>query len=490
MSGVQIKANLARVDHSTPWGFRMQGGKDFSAPLSIQRVTPGSLAAKCGLQQGDILLRVGGLHAENMKHKEAQDIIIKSGDHLELTLLRGGPAMRKPDSSQFGTTYNHPGKLYGDSVDSVTTQMQKTTVTAHRPADHSVRYDEHKPGQEMHYPGYIDPNAQSHSFTVLKDTIDRGQDPATVRDAPWARYAVVGKENEVKKYAPSDTLKLVHAEEMDKMKSDPPSGPGVQSKTYQLLDGKVKDAPQQGGVRRPGAGVPPPPAPAPAAPRAPPAPVKAPAGPRPFPGAGPVGPIQRGKRGDYVFKQSVGTGMKIPVCAECGSPIRGPFVIALGKNWCPDHFVCSNPDCRTKLMDTGFIEVNGKLYCENDYAKYFAPSCNKCNKPVVGDCINALNQQFHPECFLCAHCKGSIGGSVFHIENGMVYCERDWQALFQTKCISCEFPIEPGDRWVEALGSNWHAECFNCATCQVNLEGQGFVAKNNRPYCKRHGQGF
>lgn len=59
-------------------------------------------------------------------------------------------------------------------------------------------------------------------------------------------------------------------------------------------------------------------------------------------------------------------------------------MIALGKNWCPDHFVCANPQCGTKLEDKGFIEVDGKLYCESDYAKYFAPNCGKCHKPVVG----------------------------------------------------------------------------------------------------------
>lgn len=39
----------------------------------------------------------------------------------------------------------------------------------------------------------------------------------------------------------------------------------------------------------------------------------------------------------------------------------------------------------------------------------------------------------------------------------------DWAAMFQTMCAGCEFPIEPGDRWVEALGKNFHSECFNCS---------------------------
>ncbi|ESO87181.1 hypothetical protein LOTGIDRAFT_95036, partial [Lottia gigantea] len=72
------------------WGFRMQGGKDFSSPLTIQKVNPGSLAAKCGLQVGDIILKIGNLGAEVLRHKEAQDTIVASGNRLDLLLQRGG----------------------------------------------------------------------------------------------------------------------------------------------------------------------------------------------------------------------------------------------------------------------------------------------------------------------------------------------------------------------------------------------------------------
>ena len=46
-------------------------------------------------------------------------------------------------------------------------------------------------------------------------------------------------------------------------------------------------------------------------------------------------------------------------------------------------------------------------------------------------------------------------------------CVVDWAVMFQTKCYGCQFPIEPGDRWVEALNQNWHSECFNCSVSYV-----------------------
>ena len=44
----------------------------------------------------------------------------------------------------------------------------------------------------------------------------------------------------------------------------------------------------------------------------------------------------------------------------------------------------------------------------------------------------------------------------------------DWNELFTTKCVSCGFPIEAGDRWVEALNNNYHSQCFNCMVCRIN----------------------
>jgi len=63
---------------------------------------------------------------------------------------------------------------------------------------------------------------------------------------------------------------------------------------------------------------------------------------------------------------------------------RGPFVSALDKTWCPDHFICANPHCRTLLVNCGFVEEEGQLFCEKDYELYFAPHCGKCTRAIIG----------------------------------------------------------------------------------------------------------
>nr|XP_045620911.1 PDZ and LIM domain protein Zasp-like isoform X23 [Procambarus clarkii] len=192
------------------------------------------------------------------------------------------------------------------------------------------------------------------------------------------------------------------------------------------------------------------------------------------------------RRGRGVMNPS--TTARIPICADCTRQIRGPFVSALGKTWCPDHFVCSTVSCRRALIDMGFVEEQGSLHCEDCYEKYFAPICGKCDKRVKGDCLNAVGKQFHPECFCCAYCGKVFGSGAFYLEDGLPYCEADWNDLFTTKCVGCGFPIEAGDRWVEALNNNYHSQCFKCSKCHKNLEGQSFFAKGGKPFCKAHAQ--
>lgn len=186
------------------------------------------------------------------------------------------------------------------------------------------------------------------------------------------------------------------------------------------------------------------------------------------------------------MNKAVAPGGRIPLCGCCSQQIRGPFITALGRIWCPDHFVCHNANCKRPLADIGFVEEKGDLYCEYCFEEFLAPVCSKCNARVKGDCLNAIGKQFHPECFKCTYCGKLFGNSPFFLEEGDPYCETDWNELFTTKCFACGFPVEAGDKWVEALNNNYHSQCFNCTSCKKNLEGQSFFAKGGRPFCKNH----
>ncbi|XP_065162911.1 PDZ and LIM domain protein Zasp-like isoform X4 [Atheta coriaria] len=191
------------------------------------------------------------------------------------------------------------------------------------------------------------------------------------------------------------------------------------------------------------------------------------------------------KRGRGVLNVG-GLGARVATCGACHSQIRGPFITALGKIWCPEHFTCATASCRRPLQDIGFVEDGGQLHCEYCFEQYLAPNCAKCGSKIKGDCLKAIQKNFHPECFNCAHCGKLFGNSPFFLEDGLPYCETDWNEMFTTKCFACGFPVEAGDRWVEALSNNYHSQCFNCTMCKKNLEGQSFYAKGGRPFCKNH----
>ncbi|XP_032299926.1 PDZ and LIM domain protein 5 isoform X10 [Coturnix japonica] len=182
--------------------------------------------------------------------------------------------------------------------------------------------------------------------------------------------------------------------------------------------------------------------------------------------------------------EHIPAGKRTPMCAQCNQVIRGPFLVALGKSWHPEEFNCAH--CKTSMAYIGFVEEKGALYCEVCYEKFFAPECSKCQRKILGEVINALKQTWHVSCFVCVACHNPIRNNVFHLEDGDPYCETDYYALFGTLCHGCEFKIDAGDRFLEALGFSWHDTCFVCAVCNDSLEGQTFFSKKDKPLCKKH----
>ncbi|XP_025020316.1 PDZ and LIM domain protein 7 isoform X4 [Python bivittatus] len=84
------------LDGPAPWGFRLQGGKDFNMPLSISRLTPGGKAAQAGVGVGDWVLSIDGENTSTMTHIEAQNKIRACGDKLSLSLSRVQNLLGKP----------------------------------------------------------------------------------------------------------------------------------------------------------------------------------------------------------------------------------------------------------------------------------------------------------------------------------------------------------------------------------------------------------
>ncbi|GFQ79722.1 PDZ domain-containing protein [Trichonephila clavata] len=93
-SGI-IEATLSRDAQSTPWGFRLHGGKDIGFPLVIQRVFMGS-PSEGELHRGDTILQIQGRDTLDMTHMDAYDLIKAAGTKLQLLIRRLPGAPQTP----------------------------------------------------------------------------------------------------------------------------------------------------------------------------------------------------------------------------------------------------------------------------------------------------------------------------------------------------------------------------------------------------------
>merc|ERR1711872_1121458 len=86
--GYQVEVHVYRDSLSSPWGFRLAGGKDFNAPLIVQRVQPGT-PAECHLERGDVILSVEGNDVTNYTHAEALALLNRGAGNIIFGLIRG-----------------------------------------------------------------------------------------------------------------------------------------------------------------------------------------------------------------------------------------------------------------------------------------------------------------------------------------------------------------------------------------------------------------
>ncbi|KAH9502330.1 hypothetical protein Btru_073477 [Bulinus truncatus] len=70
-----------------PWGFRLSGGGQL--PLTINKIRKKSQAHLNGLQEGDAIISINGVHVHDKSQDEALELVEKSGDSLTLEIFRG-----------------------------------------------------------------------------------------------------------------------------------------------------------------------------------------------------------------------------------------------------------------------------------------------------------------------------------------------------------------------------------------------------------------
>ncbi|XP_051936217.1 LIM domain-binding protein 3-like isoform X5 [Hippocampus zosterae] len=506
-----------------PWGFRLQGGKDFNMPLTISRITPGSKAAQANLVQGDVIMAIDGVSTEGMTHLDAQNKIKMANYNLALTMTKSKRPVAMPTPRiDSGISLIPHQQVFSPPAPNAGVLVKESAAASHKAIEvtgpggkATIIHAQYNTPISMYSQDSIMDAIAGQTMTKGHDVGQFGQPapaaaPKQYQQAPPMQQAPPPQRYQQAPPTQQSSIQIPMGSAPPKVVSTAciyPSQPAAPPHAPQAHPHRAAAAPPQaaggaGGNRPPWvtdssfankfdpsktttAVIKPPPLPqaAPPPPQYIPNPSAAAAS-RPAhvtPSPAPFSPVARGVA---QRAERFAAGSRTPLCGACNSIIRGPFLVALGRSWHPEEFNCHY--CNMSLADVSFVEEQNSVYCENCYEEFFAPTCARCSTKIMGEVMHALRQTWHTTCFVCAACGQPFGNSLFHMEDGEPYCEKDYVALFSTKCHGCDFPVEAGDKFIEALGHTWHDTCFVCAVCHVNLEGQPFYSKKDKPLCKKH----
>lgn len=95
----------------------------------FSQVNVGSLADQAGLQAGDAVIKVNHNDVFNLRHKDAQDLIVRSGNIIDIQVQRGGSTW-KPHVSPTGSLPS-PQQQYGGPVTRTSLQYHAPPNEAH-----------------------------------------------------------------------------------------------------------------------------------------------------------------------------------------------------------------------------------------------------------------------------------------------------------------------------------------------------------------------
>lgn len=283
-----------------PWGFRLIGGREFSQPLSIAKISPGSQASRVNLSPGDIVLVINGVSAVNMMHCEAQNLIKAATYQLTLTVERPETKLWSPKVTEDGQT--NPFKI---------------NLEAER--------QDYRPIGTGH-------NRRTAPFVAAANIDDTRQVVSPTYNSPICLYS----SGNIQDALQGQLKGLIHSK---------PESPRTlscieESDVYQMLqrnqDVEVPHEPRQSGS------------------------FKALQSYINSEGTRPL--VTRKVRAPTTKPAPAGNLHKLPMCDKCGNGIVGMVVKVQDKYRHPDCFVCT--DCEENLKQKGYYFIDDELYCE------------------------------------------------------------------------------------------------------------------------------
>ncbi|AWP00001.1 putative PDZ and LIM domain protein 4-like [Scophthalmus maximus] len=334
----------------SPWGFRLVGGRDFSTPLTVSRVTAGSKAAQGDLCPGDTILTINGDSTEQMTHMEAQNRIKTCTQQLTLSISRSGSGDRvwSPTVSEDGKTspYTEPDSQNFRPITSGYGGYSRKPSYTPEPQSPQPTHPTQptQPTQPTHMNnGHSRPNnGHSHGY-------GNGTGHAQYNN-PTGLYGGSNGDRCLPSKMGGLSLSATHSPEPPAQSPVGGNGFNPQSDVYKMLQDYEEPAsePKQSGSFKYLQGI-----------------LEA--------EDGGVSPTERmrnlkspvrspiPKLGSPIPSPMSGL-QKLPQCTRCCNGIVGTIVKARDKLYHPECFMCD--DCGLNLKQRGYFFIEDNLYCE------------------------------------------------------------------------------------------------------------------------------
>ena len=159
------------------------------------------------------------------------------------------------------------------------------------------------------------------------------------------------------------------------------------------------------------------------------------------------------------------------ICSKCNVTCTVEALKIGNLYYHPQCFICSV--CKVALSNSPYFAKEGGIYCSKDFNALFGTKCRSCKKYIHGDVVAVLGFTYHPTCFNCSRCGRTFeAGQEVIIDKEDTYCEN---CPISNKpdnvdlCLGCKKPILDQNKAVSALESTWHPECLKCCVCAVRL---------------------
>ncbi|KYK55428.1 hypothetical protein DCS_07391 [Drechmeria coniospora] len=116
--------------------------------------------------------------------------------------------------------------------------------------------------------------------------------------------------------------------------------------------------------------------------------------------------------------------------------------------------------------------------------------CKKCDEPLTGQFVRALDGTFHLDCFKCRDCGEIVASKFFpaddEIGDGQYpLCERDYFRRLDLLCYQCGGALRGS--YITALDRKYHVDHFTCSLCSTVFGAQdSYYEHDSNVYCHYH----